>query len=96
MWQRIKRREVFWQPTNWQLAQTSHVFIASTIVLFSVVFEFSAWNGFWVVVLFAAIKDFIFDIIVEAAPLIGEIVDFIFYVFSALITTLFLVWWKHG
>ena len=68
-----------WMPSTNQLAQTSHFFIATTIVLAAHSFGFRPpWGLVWVFV-WALPKEFIFDLLVEGDSLESSVEDFCWY-----------------
>jgi hypothetical protein len=71
-----------WNDPQW-LAQTSHVFIAATIVFGTVALgHLSPWWGFAGVFLWAVPKEFWWDRVYEKDPLKSSVKDFAFYLAS--------------
>jgi hypothetical protein len=82
-----------WLPSNDQLAQTSHFFIATTLVLgMPFLFGISPWWGALAVVCWVIPKDFFFDLVVEQAGVKSGIWDASWYGVGAAVA-LALCWW---
>lgn len=68
-----------WMPSEDQLAQTSHFFIATTIIAYSHLLGQKWWFGLLAVLVWATFKEWIFDIIVEGDTIAGSLEDFVWY-----------------
>jgi hypothetical protein len=81
-------------PSHFAVEQTSHVFIAATIVETAVLMGWSPLTGLLCVLAWATPKEYAFDLLVEASTLREETIDFLWYMASG-VTVAGLLQWLH-
>lgn len=67
------------QPSAEQIVQSLHVFVALTILFGLRLFRFRIRNCCLLALVFALVKEFVYDILVEADTWLGSLWDFAWY-----------------
>jgi hypothetical protein len=82
-------KQPLWDPTENQLAQTSHFAIASTVVLAACRLGLPPWAGFLLTLAWAVPKEFGFDLVVEQDSFVDSLEDFVWYALGAVVAVAF-------